>query len=51
MVVGDGIDDPLALRAGAVGVAMGAQAADVAMAPADRALMTNDQRGLAPASV
>jgi cation transport ATPase len=46
MVVGDGIDDPLALRAGAAGVAMGAQGADVAVASADRALMTNAQRGL-----
>jgi Cd2+/Zn2+-exporting ATPase len=47
MVVGDGINDSLALRAGAVGVAMGAQGADVAMAAADLALMTNDLRRLA----
>lgn len=46
MVVGDGINDSLALRAGAVGVAMGAQGADVAMASADLVLMTNDLRRL-----
>jgi heavy metal translocating P-type ATPase len=46
MVVGDGINDSLALRVGAVGVAMGAQGADVAMASADLALMTNDLRRL-----
>lgn len=44
MVVGDGINDSLALRAGAVGVAMGSQGADVALASADLALMTNDLR-------
>jgi heavy metal translocating P-type ATPase len=47
MVVGDGINDSLALRAGAVGVAMGAHGADVALASADLALMTNDLHRLA----
>jgi Zn2+/Cd2+-exporting ATPase len=46
MVVGDGINDSLALRAGAIGVAMGAHGADVAMASSDLALMTNDLRRL-----
>jgi Cd2+/Zn2+-exporting ATPase len=46
MVVGDGINDSLALRAGAVGVAMGTEGADVALASADLALMTNDLRRL-----
>jgi len=47
MVVGDGINDSLALRAGAVGVAMGTQGSDIALASADLALMTNDLRRLA----
>jgi heavy metal translocating P-type ATPase len=49
LVVGDGINDSLALRAGAVGVAMGAAGTDVAMASADLVLMTSDLRRLATA--
>jgi Zn2+/Cd2+-exporting ATPase len=49
LVVGDGINDSLALKAGAVGVAMGRQGADVVMASADVVLTGNNLHRLATA--
>ncbi|MFI5011241.1 MAG: heavy metal translocating P-type ATPase [Hyphomicrobiales bacterium] len=44
LVIGDGINDSLALKAGAVGMALGAQGADIAAASADIVLVANDLR-------
>ncbi|MBF8729923.1 cadmium-translocating P-type ATPase [Pseudomonas guariconensis] len=46
LVVGDGINDSLALKAGVVGVAMGAGAADIALAASDIVLINGDLRRL-----
>jgi P-type E1-E2 ATPase len=46
MVVGDGINDSLAIKAGVVGVAMGSGAAGIALASADVVLIGNDLRRL-----
>ena len=44
LVIGDGINDSLALKAGAVGMALGAQGTDIAAASADIVLVTDDLR-------
>lgn len=46
LVVGDGINDSLALKAGAVGVAMGKGGSDIALASADIVLIGSDLRRL-----
>ena len=46
LVVGDGINDSLALKAGVVGVAIGAGGADIALAAADIVLINGDLRRL-----
>lgn len=49
LVVGDGINDALALRAGAVGVAMGVRGSAIAAASADLVVMSEDLGSLVTA--
>ncbi|MBV8425787.1 MAG: cadmium-translocating P-type ATPase [Hyphomicrobiales bacterium] len=44
LVIGDGINDSLALKAGAVGMALGARGSDIAAASADIVLVADDLR-------